>query len=60
MEVRRVDLEDGEVVGQESLFKDLDARIRDVRVGPDGFIYLALDDIDGRVVRVKPDAPEAA
>lgn len=59
MEVRRVDLENGEVVGQESLFKDLDARVRDVIVGPDGFIYLALDDIDGRIVRVRPAAQGA-
>ncbi len=54
-EVRRVDLDDaGRVVGQQSLFKELKARIRDVRVGPDGAVYLLTDDANGRVLRVTP------
>jgi len=39
-EVRRIDMEDGQLVAEEPLFSELDARIRDVRVGPDGFLYL--------------------
>ena len=50
--VRRVDLEDGEVVGEEVLFGDLDARIRDVRTGPDGALWLLTDEAEGRLVRV--------
>jgi aldose sugar dehydrogenase len=53
-EVRRVDLEDGQLVAEESLFAELDARIRDVRVGPDGYLYLLTDSATGKLIRVKP------
>jgi len=53
MEVRRVDLENGEVVGQESLFTELEARIRDVRMGSDGYLYV-LTDGKGQLIRVVP------
>lgn len=50
--VRRVTLEGLEVTGQEVLFAELDARIRDVRSGPDGALYLLIDDEEGQVLRV--------
>ncbi len=50
--VRRVDLQGGEVVGEEVLFGELEARIRDVRVAPDGAIWLLTDEPEGRLVRV--------
>lgn len=50
--VRRIDLQDGQVAGQERLFDGLDARIRDVVVGPDGALYLLTDSPSGRVLRV--------
>ena len=50
--VRRVILEDGEVVGQEILLGDLAARIRDVRVAPDGSVYVLTDREDGQVLRL--------
>jgi glucose/arabinose dehydrogenase len=53
-EVRRVDIEDGKVLGEESLFRELDARIRDVRVGLDGDLYLLTDGENGKLVRVSP------
>ena len=53
-EVRRVDMEDGQAVAEEPLFAELDARIRDVRVGPDGFLYLLTDSEAGKLIRVKP------
>ncbi|WP_339335435.1 PQQ-dependent sugar dehydrogenase [uncultured Maricaulis sp.] len=53
--VRRVDLEDGAVVGQDVWFGELGARIRDVRVGPDGAIWLLTDAADGQLVRVSRD-----
>jgi glucose/arabinose dehydrogenase len=44
---------DGErVVGEEKLLGDLGARIRDVRQGPDGHIYVATDSPDGRILRL--------
>ncbi|HEY5798368.1 MAG TPA: PQQ-dependent sugar dehydrogenase [Bosea sp. (in: a-proteobacteria)] len=42
------------VTGQERLLGDLGQRIRDVRQGPDGFLYLLNDATDGRVLRVRP------
>jgi glucose/arabinose dehydrogenase len=53
-EVRRVDLEAGEVVAQESLFRELDARIREVRMGLDGHLYLLTDGEGGKLLRVEP------
>jgi len=52
-EVRRVDLDAaGKVLGQQSLFKELKARIRDVRVAPDGAVWLTTDSDQGQVLRV--------
>lgn len=53
--VRRLDLEGGQVAGQERLFDGLDARIRDVVAGPDGALYLLTDNPSGRVLRVTCD-----
>lgn len=53
--LRRVDLDDnGQVVGQEQLLTKLNERIRDVRVGPDGYIYVTTDAVEGRVLRLEP------
>jgi len=54
-EVRRIDLEGGRVAGEESLFSDLKARIRDIRVGPEGALYVLTPD---RIVRAKPLRPD--
>ena len=54
-DVRRVDLENGKAIGEQSLIADLDARIRDVRTSPDGSILLVIDDpLNGKVLRVTP------
>lgn len=52
--VQRVMLEDGQVTGQEALFEDLGKRIRDVRTGPDGALYLLTDSSRGELLRVVP------
>ena len=49
MEVRRVNPETGE---ESALFSELEQRIRDVRVGPEGAIYLVTD--AGQLIRVTP------
>ena len=36
------------------MLQDLHERIRDVRQGPDGALYLLTDDDDGRILRVAP------
>jgi aldose sugar dehydrogenase len=48
----RLDVEGGKVVGEEAMLEDLGERIRDVRVGPDGAVYLLTDNPQGRVLRV--------
>ena len=53
--VRRVDLEDDQVIGEEILFGEIGARIRDVRAGPDGAVWLLTDEADGRLIRVSRD-----
>jgi aldose sugar dehydrogenase len=50
--VVRVTLEGGEVVGEEAI--ELGHRIRDVRLGPDGALWLVSDEENGRVLRLSP------
>ena len=51
---------DGEkVVGEERLLQDLQPqreRIRDVRQGPDGALYLLTDNAAGRILKLVPKA----
>jgi glucose/arabinose dehydrogenase len=39
---------------RESLLTDLKQRIRDIRQGPDGFLYLLTDEDDGALLRIEP------
>ena len=39
---------------RESLLTDLHQRIRDVRQGPDGLLYLLTDENDGAVLKIEP------
>lgn len=50
----RLQLKDGNIVSEERLLNDLDARIRDVRQGPDGYIYVLTDAGNGKLLRVAP------
>lgn len=52
--VRRVIRRDGRIVGQQILLAELDERIRDVKVAPDGSIYVVTDGTEGRLLRVVP------
>ncbi|MEM6810847.1 MAG: PQQ-dependent sugar dehydrogenase [Pseudomonadota bacterium] len=52
--LRRVNLENGRVVSQEKLLEDREERVRDVMVGPDGFIYVLTDELDGKLLRIEP------
>ena len=42
------------VVREERMLRDTVGRIRDVRVGPDGLLYLVTDAQNGAVVRLEP------
>lgn len=50
----RLTLSGERVTGEERLLTDLGERIRDVRQGPDGFLYLLTDADDGRILRLRP------
>lgn len=50
----RLTLSGGNIVAEERILEDLGERIRDVRQGPDGFIYLLTDADDGRILRLEP------
>jgi len=52
----RLTLKDGRVAREERYLADPGERIRDVRQGPDGLLYLLTDSGDGRVLRVLPAA----
>ncbi|KJH82981.1 PQQ-dependent sugar dehydrogenase [Stutzerimonas stutzeri] len=48
----RLQLNGDKVTHDERLLKDMGARIRDVRLGPDGFLYLLTDSPSGKLLRV--------
>jgi len=50
----RLVLQGDRVVREERLLQGLGERIRDVRQGPDGALYLLTDNSDGRILRVIP------
>jgi glucose/arabinose dehydrogenase len=52
--LNRVELAGGQVVGEERLLTDLGERIRDVRQGPDGWLYVLTDNAKGRLLRLAP------
>ena len=51
-EVRRLEVVGGRINDEEPLFSELDARIRDVRVGPAGELFILTPD---RVMRAVPN-----
>ena len=54
-DLRRVDLENGKSVGEESLLADLDGRVRDVRVTKDGSILVLIEGGEnGQLLRLLP------
>ncbi len=62
-QLARLTLEGTRVVSSETLLPGVLGRIRDVRQGPDGFVYLAIDDRRGQltpVVRLEPVDGEVA
>ena len=50
----RLEVRDGKIVREERLLEDELGRIRDVRTGPDGYIYLLTDEDDGVLARLEP------
>ncbi len=50
----RLELDGTRVVKEEALLTNRRARIRDVRQGPDGLIYVLTDSADGQLLRLDP------
>jgi glucose/arabinose dehydrogenase len=50
----RLELDGTRVVNEEKLLQDRGWRIRDVRQGPDGYLYLLTDSANGLLVRLVP------
>jgi glucose/arabinose dehydrogenase len=50
----RLVFEGGRVVGEERLLADRGQRIRDVRQGPDGALYVITDNSDGELWKIMP------
>jgi glucose/arabinose dehydrogenase len=44
-----------EELRRETLLTELHQRIRDVRQGPDGLIYVVTDEDDGALLRLEPE-----
>jgi len=52
--LRRIRLHEDGRIEQETLLADLGERLREVRVGPDGALYLLTDSPQGRLLRLVP------
>ena len=52
--VRRLTFEQGRPIQREPILTELHQRIRDVRAGPDGLLYLLTDENPGAVLKVEP------
>ena len=54
-DIRRIDLDQaGNVRGQSAL--PIGQRVRDVRQGPDGLLYVLTDESSGRLIRLEPES----
>ena len=53
----RLSLDGEKVLGEERLLQGRGGRIRDVRMGPDGLVYLLTDEAQGSLLRLEPAKP---
>src|SRR5690606_7434990 len=54
MRLVRLEVDGNRVTGEEHLLTDREARIRDVREGPDGLLYLVTDAENGELLKIAP------
>lgn len=57
--LQRITFNEGRPISREPILIELRQRIRDVRQGPDGFLYVLTDEDNGAVLRIEP-APQLA
>lgn len=50
----RLTINQQQVTHEEWLLTENNARIRDVRVGPDGYVYVLTDENEGKLLRIQP------
>ncbi|MBL0926061.1 MAG: PQQ-dependent sugar dehydrogenase [Phycisphaerales bacterium] len=56
-DVRRIRVDaDGKALEQDAI--RIGARVRDVRQGPDGFLYVLTDERPGKLIRIEPSTPD--
>jgi glucose/arabinose dehydrogenase len=53
----RLSLDGDAIVAEERLLQDRGARIRDVRVAPDGTVYVLTDEDNGKLLKLTPPKP---
>ncbi|RTZ48257.1 PQQ-dependent sugar dehydrogenase [Candidimonas sp. SYP-B2681] len=56
----RLELDGETVKHEERLLKPLNERIRDVRVGPDGYVYVLTDESNGRLLKIGLEGNDSA
>ena len=56
--LQRITFNEGRPIQREPMLAELRQRIRDVRQGPDGLLYLLTDEDNGAVLRIEP-APKS-
>jgi len=52
----RLQLDGDQIVGEERLLGELEQRVRDVRVGADGKVYVLTDEVEGQLLQIEPPA----
>ena len=52
-DIRRIEIDaNGRAVAESAI--DIGERVRDIRVGPDGHVYVLTDEPQGRLIRLEP------
>ena len=57
-DIRMLTLDGTEVTQEEVVFREIKARIRDVRISPAGMLYILTDSDQGKVIRISPARTE--
>lgn len=52
--LHRLEMAEGKVVAEQLLLTELNSRLRDVRSGPDGALYILTDSSQGKLLRLTP------
>ncbi len=54
----RLELNGERIIRVDELFSELDVRLRNIEMGPDGALYVLTDSGDGRLLKIEPVSPE--